>query len=172
MGAKIVEMLRVVGGAAVFIVLFVAIALGAVGQCVIGSMPGYAVVLVDEKSKHYYSPPLIQSDKRDFLISFPLSECQTRGWKPATTEIAELVAADGSSEKIVFADVKRGKFFLLPQDRFVILEPVRSNDIRGKGYDPDTSHVNQGGFIDESNWVLQKLGLKPSRWTEDGDWRW
>ena len=137
-------------------------------------VPDNAIVFIDNATRTYFSPPLLEREERKFLVAMPFKTSRDCGHKPATTEI-KLWAEELTDDSHVLVDMSAQVFFVLPQDGYTVLDPVRRLDIRGKDLHPDREHRNAGGFIDEYGGIaccMKLMGLRKSRWSEDGRWNW
>ena len=143
------------------------------GSDIILTLPNRALLFVDETTKTYYSPSLIESDDRDFLILSTLDYAKELQFHPGTKEV-EILIRDNNYDD-VFLDFKREIYFALPQDNYILLSPVSHGNIKGDKYKPDDKHRNRNGFIDELSpfeRFLDFIGLRKSRWADDGSWNW
>jgi len=140
------------------------------------TVPNNAVVYVDESKQTYLSPPLIETDTRDFLVLLPIAYVIKRDWKPATTEVLTLLFKNETKvNTLVYVDIKRKIYFVFPQDGYMLLQPTAKGTLIEKNYHPDPEHRERGGFVDDYGfWGFLKeiIGQRNARWTADGNWRW
>lgn len=147
------------------------------GSETIRTAPDNAIVYVDEEAKEYFSPPLVRSDQRDFCAPVRYSLMQDEGIQPASSEVEAIVAeAPLDQDDIVYIDLKRDVFSILPVRGARVVVPLTKGEIRKQGYSPDQDHVDLGGFTDKPlGWfglTMEKVGLRKPRWTESGEWNW
>ena len=138
-------------------------------------MPDNALLLIDMASNTYYSPPLLESDERNFLFVTALGYARDNKIKVAREDLASLVESL-PNDKVIFLDMKNSIFYLLPQDGYTSLYPDKYSSIKEKGYSPDERHRDLDGFTDNYRGVIEifmdLIGKRNGRWTEAGGWRW
>ena len=127
--------------------------------------PDHAMVLISEDEKTYFSPPLMVSDSRDYLVTYYWKDCKDR-FKPASAEVALFNPKD---DAFVFVDLRQQCYFVLPQNNRKTLSIGTRGAAVQEGFKPDREHVNASGFMD--HYSLLEAPFHKSRWTEDGNWR-
>lgn len=148
-----------------------------ISSVTIRTIPDNAIVYVDEETKEYFSPALVRSDQRDFCAPVRYSSMQDAHIQPASSEVEAIVAEvlpDG--DDIVYVDLKRDVFSILPVKGARVVVPSTKGKIRKQGYSPDRDHVDRRGFVDKPRgwfgFAMEKIGLRKPRWTESGEWNW
>lgn len=148
-----------------------------IGSETIQTIPDSAIVYVDEETKEYFSPPLVRSDQRNFCAPVSYSLMQDEHIQPASSEVEAIVAEmPPNGDDIVYVDLKREVFSILPVKGARVVVPLTKGEIRKQGYSPDRDHVDRRGFVDKPRgwfgFAMEKVGLRKPRWTESGEWNW
>lgn len=149
-----------------------------IGSESIRTIPDNAIVYVDEDTKTYFSPPLLRTDSRDFCAPARYSYVRDRAIQAASSEVEAMIrAVPPDPDDIVYVDLKREVFAVLPIKGARIVVPMKKGDIRGKKeFSPDSDHRDKSGFTDKPRgwfgYAMEKVGFTKPRWTESGEWNW
>ncbi|QDV88993.1 hypothetical protein RAS2_00520 [Phycisphaerae bacterium RAS2] len=142
------------------------------------TIPDSAIVYVDEESKTYFSPPLLRTDSRDFCTPARYSCACEKAIPVASSEVEAMIkVVPPDPDDIIYIDLKREVFAVLPIKGARVVVPMKNGEIRGKReFSPDLEHRDKSGFIDKPRgWfgcAMEMVGFQKPRWTESGEWNW
>lgn len=142
------------------------------------TIPDNAIVYVDEGTNTYFSPPLFRADSREFCTPARYSYVREKDIPAASSEVEAIIRAVAPKpEDVVYIDLKREVFAILPIKGARIVVPMKKGDIRGKKeFSPDPEHRELSGFTDKPRgwfgYAMEKIGFRKPRWSESGEWNW